>query len=175
MRKTKGFTLLELLAGLTVASILLAIGIPSFNVAIQNNRMNAKINDMITEINLARSEAVKRGNIVIICPSNDAGTSCNDTTSWTGGWLTYSDINANSSFDADTDIVLRKHSKLKGFKSISSNGGKTQLRFTPDGFAPGMLTTITFCDSRGSANAKGLAIIDTGRVRAALNKDLTCS
>lgn len=175
MNKAKGFTLVELLATLTIAGVLFSVGVPSLRDTVLNHRMNAGINDMITEINLARSEAIKRGTSVVICPSNDAGSDCKSSTAWDSGWLIYSDINNNSSYDSGTDEILRKHAKVTGFKSISSNGDKKRLRFTSDGFAPGIMTTISFCDTRGISSAKGLVIIDTGRVRSALTKDLSCT
>lgn len=182
MNKAKGFTLVELLATLTIAGALFSVGVPSLRDTVLNHRMNAGINDMITEINLARSEAIKRGTSVVICPSNDAGTQCQDKdtsdsspANWLMGWLIYSDVNNNASYDSGTDEILRKHAKLTEFKSIKSKAGNTILKFTSDGFAPGIMTTISFCDTRGISSAKGLVIIDTGRVRSALTKDLSCT
>lgn len=58
--KTGGFTLVELMITIAVAAILLATATPSFTSLIQNHRLVAQHNDFVANLNLARSEAVKR-------------------------------------------------------------------------------------------------------------------
>jgi type IV fimbrial biogenesis protein FimT len=55
-----GFTLVELVITVAVASVLLAMAVPSFNQMIISSRLTAQSNDMLAAINLARSEAIKR-------------------------------------------------------------------------------------------------------------------
>ena len=59
--KSSGFTLVELMITLAIAGILVAVGIPSFNSTISSNRLTSYANELVTALNLARSEAVKRG------------------------------------------------------------------------------------------------------------------
>lgn len=61
MNRQTGFTLVELMITLVVMAILLTVGIPSFQAIFQNNRLATQANEMIGAINLARSEAIKRG------------------------------------------------------------------------------------------------------------------
>jgi type IV fimbrial biogenesis protein FimT len=78
----------------TVLAILLSIGIPSFSDVIRNNRTAAATNNLVTSLNLARSEALKRGVPVTVCPANDAATptDCDgNATGWDKGWLVFSD------------------------------------------------------------------------------------
>ena len=56
-----GFTLIELLVTVAVIAIVLTIGVPSFQQVIMTNRMATQANDLLGSMNLARSEAVKRG------------------------------------------------------------------------------------------------------------------
>lgn len=56
-----GFTLIELLVTLVVLAIVLAIGVPSLANFIENNRVTSQSNTLLAAVNLARSEAVKRG------------------------------------------------------------------------------------------------------------------
>ncbi|MGC9184249.1 MAG: GspH/FimT family pseudopilin [Thiomonas sp.] len=58
--RTTGFTLIELLVTLTVAAVLLAVAIPSFQNLALSNRLTTTANAMVHALNLARSEAVKR-------------------------------------------------------------------------------------------------------------------
>ncbi|UYG08080.1 GspH/FimT family pseudopilin [Halomonas sp. M4R1S46] len=58
--KIKGFTLIELLAALAVAVILATVAVPSFQELMARNRLAADFNHVLSGLNYARSEAVKR-------------------------------------------------------------------------------------------------------------------
>ena len=60
---SRGFTLIELMVTLTVMAILLSIAAPSFTSLMAANRMSTQTNEFIGALNLARSEAVRRGQI----------------------------------------------------------------------------------------------------------------
>lgn len=91
MRKSSGFTLIELMVTLAVAAIALGIAIPSFNDAIANNRSAGLGTELLAAINYARSESVKQGKRVTLCPSEN-GTSCLESaTGWPKGWLVFVD------------------------------------------------------------------------------------
>jgi type IV fimbrial biogenesis protein FimT len=81
-----GFTIIELMVSLLVLSILFAAAVPSFREFTRNNRVIAAQNDLITAINLARSEALKRSSPVTVCASED-GENCSDDTDWSKGWI----------------------------------------------------------------------------------------
>jgi len=69
--RQSGFTLWELLVTMVVASLLVAIGIPSFRDAQRNSAITAAANDLITGLLAARAEAVKRQVPVTLCASPD--------------------------------------------------------------------------------------------------------
>ena len=85
MRKSRGFTLVELLITVSILAILLAIAAPSFRDLIQSNRTQTIANDLTTALQFARSEAVKRNVKVDICRRNQ--NACADATDWGNGWL----------------------------------------------------------------------------------------
>src|SRR3989344_4698731 len=58
--RNSGFTLIELIITLTIAGILMAVAVPGLKNFVSSNRLTAQINDLIADINLARSEAIKR-------------------------------------------------------------------------------------------------------------------
>lgn len=62
--KQLGFTIIELMFTLAIASILLAIGIPSFQTLIKNNKIVVTSNGIAGAIAFARTEAIRRGNVV---------------------------------------------------------------------------------------------------------------
>ncbi len=96
-RRPAGFTLIELMIGITVAAILLGIGIPSFQDTIRRNRVTTQTNVVISALAVARSEAVKRGTPVTLCPalgrSGDDQNKCSGDDKWAAnGWIVFSDV-----------------------------------------------------------------------------------
>ena len=86
-----GFTLPEALTTLSVLSVLVTGVIPGMNDMVQNNRITSSTNEFIAHLYLSRSEAVKTGNNVIMCPSND-GVACNKTSLWHSGWIVFQEL-----------------------------------------------------------------------------------
>jgi type IV fimbrial biogenesis protein FimT len=82
----RGFTLIELMITVSLVAILLSVAIPSFREVIQNNRAASQANALLAAFNLARAEAVKRGEQVRVCPSSDQAT-CSGGSDWTVGWI----------------------------------------------------------------------------------------
>jgi type IV fimbrial biogenesis protein FimT len=72
-----GFTIVELMITLSVAGVLLAIAVPSFNQMIVANRLATQANEIVAAVSLGRSEAIKRNASVTLCrvPRSDS-TAC---------------------------------------------------------------------------------------------------
>lgn len=155
----RGFTLVELLVTMAVAAILLTIAVPSYQNFVINSRMAAQANDLITALNLARSEAVKRGANVTICASSN-GTGC--TGSWHQGWI----VSA-----AGTPIRVQQAlgggSVLTGGTDVAStitfnSNGRTTIPTT----ATAASTTLTLCPpSPATVQGRAIQIERTGRTR----------
>lgn len=84
--RNKGFTLYELMVTLAVAAVIVSFGVPGFSSMVQNNRAVTHSNDLITALNLARSEATRRGVAIQVCSSTD-GATCSGSTDWSTGWI----------------------------------------------------------------------------------------
>ncbi len=73
---------------LTVSSILLAIAVPSFRNMTANSRLTAQVNDLVSAVNLARSEAIKRNASISFCRTDNAtDTACSTTTGNWASWI----------------------------------------------------------------------------------------
>jgi len=86
--EASGFTLIELIVTVAIVAILTVAAVPSFIDLMRNNRSAAQANEFLAALNLARSEAAKRGQNVSLCSSTDAAT-CSDQNDWTGGWILF--------------------------------------------------------------------------------------
>ena len=80
-----GITLVELMVTLAVAAIIMGIAMPSFTGLVNGSRLTAQANELVTGIQLARSEAIRLNRSVDFCGSTD-GTSCAAGGDWTQ-WL----------------------------------------------------------------------------------------
>lgn len=87
--KQRAFTIIELLITVTILAVLVATAVPSFRTIIANNRSSTLATEMVTALNTARSEAIKRGGRVSICSSSDAATCAG--AAWQDGWIVFVD------------------------------------------------------------------------------------
>jgi type IV fimbrial biogenesis protein FimT len=124
MNRQLGFTLTELIVTVAIAAILLTVGVPSFQSMIRNNRAATHMNEMISALNLARSEAAKLGRRVSLCPSTDQA-SCTGGTNWNSGWIVFTDTSTNDS-TVTVGMVLRVGEALTGAPTLT---GPTSVRY----------------------------------------------
>jgi type IV fimbrial biogenesis protein FimT len=117
----QGFTLTELMTTVAVLAVVLTVGVPNFRDMIQTNRMAAQANDFLSALNLARSEAIKRGTRVTLCKSANL-SSCDTSSSglWSQGWIIFVDDNNNATADDGPGSILRVHESL-GSSTLSGN------------------------------------------------------
>lgn len=92
--RLRGFTLIELAVTLAVAAILLTLAAPSMADLLRANRLAAANNTLVTSLNVARAESLRRGRPVSICPSTDQRT-CSGSTDWVTGWVVFEDTNVS--------------------------------------------------------------------------------
>jgi type IV fimbrial biogenesis protein FimT len=83
----RGVTIIELMIVVTIGAILAAIAIPGLRDTLNNTRQSSALGLVMSDLNQARSEAVKRNLRMLVCASNVAGTNCSGGTDWREGWL----------------------------------------------------------------------------------------
>lgn len=85
MKKTRGFTLVELMIVLAIIAIIGSMVLPAFRDMVDGNRLMTSANDIVTTFHQARSEAIKQSKAAsIVACKPDCGTS--GTQSWDNGW-----------------------------------------------------------------------------------------
>ena len=139
-----GFTLIELMVTIAIAGIVLSLAVPSMTTMIKNNRLQSAASSFVGDLQFARSEAIKRGQNVTVCPSAD-GSTCLGANTWHKGWMVFSDLGTVGTFDATKDVSLRVRAPLiNGDTAVGGTGvaGTTApannwISFNREGFASG--------------------------------------
>lgn len=102
-RSASGFTLIELMVTVAVLAVIVGLATPSFRSLLEAQRMRAAAFDLMADLTLARSEALKRGplaNPVTLRPTSG------DAAHWEAGW----------SVTVGTEIVSRKNPVGQGVR-----------------------------------------------------------
>lgn len=166
---TSGFTLIELIVTIAIATILVTAGIPSFRTFVQDNRRSAQINALVHALQIARSEAIRQRTKVGVCASSNQ-TSCG--TDWNDGWIVFVDKNNNNA--ADNGEVLNVFPGLDGGNSLTATLKSSPLAYQ----ASGLSTTcgyFTLIDARGASASRWIIVSPTGAVRTGDTNDSTCT
>lgn len=157
-----GYTLIELMLGLSLLGILLSWGVPNFVGLYQRNLLGGQTERLASDLYLARSEAIKRNTPVVICRSDDA-SNCTPSSSsradWGIGWIAY--VNDDHDKDRDPDEeLLRARGALPGQISLQFNRW-WRLTFRPNGRVGN--GTFTLCDP--DRNEHRITVFLSGRTR----------
>ena len=158
----EGFTLLELMITLSIASIVLLTAAPSLQQFTLKQRMKAAISSLHFDLVMGRSEAVRLNIRVVSCPGNPAA-GCSGASDWSAGWIVFADSNADRQRQRGEPIV--RHGQALEDLKIHGSTGRIDIRFFPDGSAPGSNSSITFCGPGGPDQARKLVISNLGRIR----------
>ncbi|NOR71028.1 MAG: prepilin-type N-terminal cleavage/methylation domain-containing protein [Methylomarinum sp.] len=178
-----GFTLIELLVTIAIVGIMMSIAIPSFTQTIRNSRLTTTANELITALSLARGEAIKRGEQVVVRKTG---------ANWEDGWQVFVDVDRDGpasdanvfNDDADTDLcedgedcLLRVYSALQASFTLRGNNNFINfIRYQPDGLSNNMGSFAVCDNSDGNnvpeANTSRLIIVNrVGRVRMGVDGD----
>ena len=166
-RGMTGLTLIELLITISIASLLIALAAPGFRDVVTRQRLSAQVQQLHTSLILARSEAVKRGRSVTLCPRVTGTSTCmTDYERWESGWLLFLDTDADLEVDeADGEEIIRFYDQADGLQ-IQWNRS-VPLTYDARGFLSGMSGgTFTICDPATEATLPRAIIVSmNGRPR----------
>jgi type IV fimbrial biogenesis protein FimT len=159
----RGFSLVELMAGLAVAVVLAALAAPAFRGTLADSRRTAAVNALVRAVHGARVAAMTRGVDVAVCPSRD-GRQCSGGPDWAGGFLAFAnrDRDQPPRVDAGEPVLLVGGAYAGG--SIRANRASFVLR------PPGRRSvngTFVVCDARGLPAARVVVVSPSGRPRTA--------
>lgn len=179
---TRGFTLIELMVTITIGVILTSLGVPMMRNIVERNAVSNNINSFVGAVNLARSEAIKRGIPVVVCRSDNAETSASPTcassgSEWKSGWIVFADRDANSQMSYATnksDVLLRVQGAISDTSGIQQNAFR-KLVFRPTGLMSSGASQFTFNSQSGtSEQQRRVCITMSGRTRLINNSIDVC-
>jgi type IV fimbrial biogenesis protein FimT len=170
MLRQKGYSLIELMTTIAVASILISVAMPGMQSFRLNSHLTGEINAMVSAMHLARNTAITTNSRVTLCASSNA-TTC-EAVAWDKGWIAFIDQDSDQFVDVD-ETILRAGSKADNLR-ISSTEYATFLMYRPNGRVMRNVVSentgqFTFCDRRGSGHAKAIILDLSGRPRTADN------
>lgn len=163
MNRNKGFTLLELMVTVSIAAILLSVGVPSFRSVIMDNRLVRDTNQFVASINLARSSAVRFQRNATICTSANfdaALPTCAATTDWSNGWIVWVDKDRDGATDANE--ILAVHPPIDDTTAFTATTAQL-FSYDARGFGVSPADNLTMCDNRSGETGRSIKVNNVGR------------
>ncbi|MFN3786316.1 MAG: GspH/FimT family pseudopilin [Thiothrix sp.] len=157
-----GVTLVELTVTLAVVAVLAAFAAPSIKAILESNRLTALNNQLVSSLNYARSEAVKRNYPVTMCVRNSAGTGCATSGGFENGWIIFVDCNGNNVVNTSgcdfgagnanvAEPILQDVTPNANGITVTGQGSASPVvRYRPNGGIAGVSSSLTL-NSTGEA------------------------
>ncbi|MEO0344927.1 MAG: GspH/FimT family pseudopilin [Pseudomonadota bacterium] len=149
-RRQRGYTILELMMTIAVIAVIAGFAVPSFLSTMNANRIVTDNNELISTLAFARSEAIKRGQRVTLCPSADQA-SCATSGGWEQGWIAFLDPTGFGTVDTGEE-VLRVWDGLEGTTVRAAGSFSTWISFVGSGetrATPNNADSFYVCGSDG--------------------------
>ena len=156
IRSQAGFTIIELMIGLAVAGILLAIAVPAFNDLQARNALRATSADFITAINTARIQAVNLRTDVTLKPISGSD--------WGAGWM----------IEYPASVITEENQEFQptGSGKIVSEDGLDEIEFRSNGLSGAGEAEFSLCDDRSGEEGRTITVSPFGKVT---NEVKSCS
>ena len=159
----RGFTLLELLIGLALIYILLALGAPSAKRIVDSHRIAADINHTSALLRFARTHAISQYETVKICPTTDY---LNCSRDWRSPLIVFADVNSNNVLD-ENETLLAARSPLA--KQHKMKGPVSPIRFFESGENASPASLIICPVSNDVTLARAIYVSLQGRIRISID------
>jgi type IV fimbrial biogenesis protein FimT len=104
-RRTRGFSLPELITVLAIAAILSALALPNMGALLRAQRLKVAVNDLFGAIGATRAQALALNSRVLMVPRDPRGAD------WTRGWTVFVDRDGDGTPGAG-DAILSEHAPL---------------------------------------------------------------
>ncbi|QJW84188.1 prepilin-type N-terminal cleavage/methylation domain-containing protein [Ramlibacter terrae] len=150
MDKQRGFNLLECVVALAILGMLAGMAAPDVGDMIHAQRPGTVTNDVLQQLQLARSEAIKRNRRVALCKSSD-GVACTDAGNWDRGWILFEDANNSGTREEGEPLLERLLPIPPGYRLTANAPLARYVSYSPFGHA--RLTSNAFRRARSPSAA----------------------
>lgn len=151
----RGFTLVELMVTVAVLAVVIAMAGPSMSEFTANNHVVTAKSTFAASVALARTEAARRGQNVIVQAIGDGAVG----NEFAAGWELYVDADGNGAVGAG-DTLLRRFDPPSDRVHL---GGTTPLSFLPTGYlAGGAALDYKVCRASGSSAGYTISVTPSG-------------
>lgn len=158
-----GFTLIELVVTLAVVAVVTVFAVPAMRSIIQTQRITTAANDLISDVHVARSEALRRTTPIGLC-SSSSGNACDGGGGWQNGRIIFVDENNNQLFDANEEIIRSRAALVHNTLTVPGLPGP--LIFNSRGLVinlPVAGASFNLCDDRGFSYGRTILVTPTGQ------------
>ena len=164
-RSITGVTLIELLVAVVIAGIVLSLGLPQWGRWTAEQAIRDRADALLHSLDRARSEAVKRGTRVDVCPESGGG--CPGMPSaWEAGWRIVVPPTAGS--DVAAFGLTREPHAPAGLTIRGNRPVADYVSYTSLGYArrtDGSLQMGTFVICHPGHKARKVILANSGRAR----------
>lgn len=130
----RGFTAIELMAVLAIASILAALAAPNMGQFLASRKVEDLARRVGEDLAFGRSEAVKRNAAVLVCTATSGACAALPAAAdWATGWRVCFDSDADGACDAGTAADANPMRQQAAASGLSLVGPASRLRFNADG------------------------------------------
>ncbi|MGC8121931.1 GspH/FimT family pseudopilin [Marinobacter sp. VGCF2001] len=142
----RGFTLIELLLVTTILTIALGIGLPSFSKLIEDSHRKSTLNQLLTGISYARTEAISRSSNVTLCPLDRSNRCSRD---WNQPLTVFIDPARARQLTSPNNILRVLQAPDQG-KLYGRTGIRKHFGFRPTGMARESIGHLLWCPDDGN-------------------------
>ncbi len=155
MRHAQGMTLMELLVALALLAILAALATPALESLRLNAGRAAVMEGLLRAAWFARSEAIRQGRPVLLCPAGPGDACATRREAWSDGWVVAAAAAPDAALRTGRGVGPARATLLANRDAFTF---EVQDRRSTNG-------TLAWCDPRGESASRAIVISPTGRPR----------
>lgn len=155
---TLGFSLVELMVTIAVASIILTIAVPSMGNFIVKLRIDNEISQLNRMVLTARNTAVSTEQNVILCPLENG--SC--TNNWSNELTVFVDLDNSGTYVEANDTLVKIKEATSGGDSITY-AGQSSISYAPTGVLSSAASDLIYCPIADNTLARAVVVSVSGR------------